>query len=128
MTATTSQRFDAGRLFTTFATSKTAAEPFEDTLRHQDTTSPGTGARRIFGRCLDVALARGERATVGLVQWWRDGPDRRRTVRELRLMGRSRLADLGIEPEDVERVADAMLAARRDLAAPKGGRTRPRST
>lgn len=128
MTATTSRRFDTGRLFTTFATSKAAAEPFEDALRHRDTTSPGTGARRIFGRCLDVALARGERAAAGLVRWWRDGPDRRRTVRELRLMGRSRLADLGIEPEDVERVADAMLAARRDHAAPKGGQARPRST
>lgn len=128
MTATTSRRFDTGRLFTTFATSKAAAEPFEDTLRHRGTTSPGTGARRIFGRCLDVALARGERAAAGLVRWWRDGPDRRRTVRELRLMGRSRLADLGIEPENVERVADAMLAARRDHAAPKGGQARPRPT
>ena len=128
MTATTSQRFGTGRLFTTFATSKAAAEPFEDTPHHRDTTSPGPGVRRTFGRRLDVALARGERAAVGLVQWWRDGLDRRRTVRELRLMGRSRLADLGIEPEDIGRVVDAMLAARRDLAAPKGGQARPRST
>ena len=121
MTTTTSQGIGTSRLLTVFAAARTAAESFEDTPRHRDATS--AGARRNPGRRLEAALARGGRAVAGLVRRWRDGLDRRRTVRELRLMGRSRLADLGIEAEGIERVVDAMLAARRDAGAAKGGET-----
>ena len=114
MTATTSQRFDASRLFTAHVAARTATGSFEDNPRHPGAT--GAGARRGPGRRLEAALARGERAVAGLLRWLRDGLERRRMVRELRLMGRSRLADLGIEADDVERVVDAMLTAGRDEA------------
>ena len=114
MMATTSQRPGADRFLATLSASEAVSGSFEDTLPSRDTTS--AGAPRTPGRRLEAALARGERAAVDLLRWWRDGADRRRTVRELRRMGRSRLADLGIEPDDIERVVDAMLAARRNHA------------
>ena len=127
MMATTSQRPDADRFLTAFAGSETAPGSFEDALRHHGTASAGARSRRTLGERFEAALARGERAAVDLVHRWRDRLDRRRTVGELRRMGRSRLADLGIEPNDIERVVDAMLAARRNVAAAKGGVARPQS-
>ena len=96
-------------------------------LRHHGTASAGARSRRTLGERFEAALARGERTAVDLVRRWRDRLDRRRTVGELRRMGRARLADLGIEPHDIERVVDGMLAARRNVAAAKGGVARPQS-
>ena len=114
MVSTISQRPDADRFLAALSASETVSGSFEGTPHSRDTTS--AGARRTPGRGLEAALARGERAAVDLVRWWRDGADRRRTVRELRRMGGARLTDLGIEPDDIERVVDAMLAARRNHA------------
>ena len=125
MTATTSQQIGAGRLLTAFATSATAAGPPGDTPPRSDAASAGT--RQDIHQGLEGALARGERAVFDWVRGLRDRLARRQTVRELRIMGRSRLADIGIEPDGIERVVDAMLAARRDRAAAQGGRGRPRS-
>ena len=125
MTATTSQEIDASRLLTAFATSATAAGPPGDTPPRSDAASAGT--RQDIHQGLEGALARGERAVFDWVHGLRDRLARRQTVRELRIMGRSRLADIGIEPDGIERVVDAMLAARRDRAAGQGGRGRPRS-
>ena len=125
MTATISRRIGASRLLTAFVAARTATGSFEDTLRHPDAT--GADARRDPGRRLETALARTERAVAGLLRWWRNGLERRRMVRELRLMGRSRLADLGIEADAVERVVDALLAADRDGGAPEDGGTSSRS-
>ena len=127
MMATTPQRPDASRFPSAFAASEIAPGSFEGALHHHDTANTGARARRTPGERFEAALARGERGAVELLRWWRDGLDRRRTVHELRRMGRSRLADLGIEPHDVERVVDAMLSARRNDAAAKGGVTGPRS-
>ena len=120
MTATTSQQIGAGRLLTAFATSATAAGPPGDTPPRSDAASAGT--RQDIHQGLEGALARGERAVFDWVRGLRDRLARRQTVRELRIMGRSRLADIGIEPDGIERVVDAMLAARRDRAAGQGGR------
>ena len=125
MTATTSQEIDASRLLTAFATSATAAGPPGDTPPRSDAASAGT--RQDIHQGLEGALARGERAVFDRVRRLRDRLARRQTVRELRIMGRSRLADIGIEPDGIERVVDAMLAARRDRAAGQRGRGRPRS-
>ena len=129
MTATTSQKIGAGRLLTAFATSATAAGPPGDTPPRSDAASAGT--RQDIHQGLEGALARGERAVFdrirGLRDRLRDRLVRRPTVRELRIMGRSRLADIGIEPDGIEPVVDAMLAARRDRAAGQRGRGRPRS-
>ena len=125
MTATTSQEIGAGRLLTAFATSETAAGPPGDTPPRSDAASAGT--RQDIHQGLEGALARGERAVFDRVRRLRDRLARRQTVRELRIMGRFRLADIGIEPDGIERVVDAMLAARRDRAAAQGGRGRPRS-
>ena len=127
MMATTSQRPDADRFLTAFTASETAPGSFDDALRHHGTAGAGARSRRTLGERFEAALARGERAAVDLGRRWRDRLDRRRTVGELRRMGRARLADLGIEPHDIERVVDAMLAARRNVAAAKGGVARPRS-
>ena len=125
MTATISRRIGASRLLTAFVAARTATGSFEDTLRHPDAT--GAGTRRDPGRRLETALARTERAVADLVRWWRDGLERRRMVRELRLMGRSRLADLGIEADAIAHVVDALLAADREVGAPEDGGTPSRS-
>ena len=125
MSATTSEEIGAGRLLTAFATSETAAGPPGDTPPRSDAASAGT--RQDIHQGLEGALARGERAVFDRVRRLRDRLARRQTVRELRIMGRFRLADIGIEPDGIERVVDAMLAARRDRAAAQGGRGRPRS-
>ena len=125
MTAIISQKIGAGGLLTAFATSATAAGPPGDTPPRSDAASAGT--HQDIHQGLEGALARGERAVFDWVRGLRDRLARRQTVRELRIMGRSRLADIGIEPDGIERVVDAMLAARRDRAAGQRGRGRPRS-
>ena len=125
MTATIPRKLGAGRLLTVFTPSETAAGPPGDTLPRPDSASPGT--RPDPRRNIEAALARGERAVFNLVRGLRDGRARRQAVRELRMMGRSRLDDLGIKPDRIGHVVNAMLAARRGRAAAQGGTTRQRS-
>ena len=80
-----------------------------------------------YRQMIEAAAAGVAGAVVGVAQGLRDDLERRRTVRELRLLGRSRLVDIGIEPNDVERVVDDMIAARRRRTSAGGRRPRPRS-
>ena len=80
-----------------------------------------------FRQVVESAAAGIARAIAGVVQGVRDGLERRRTVRELRLLGRSRLFDIGIEPNDVERVVDDMVAARRSDASAVERHPQPQS-
>ena len=80
-----------------------------------------------YRRMIEAAAAGVAGAVVGVAQGLRDDLERRRTVRELRLLGRFRLVDIGIEPNDVERVVDDMIAARRSRTSAGGRRPRPRS-
>ena len=126
MTATISHEIDAGRLVTAFAATDPATGPPRDVVLDHQAASAG-GPRPEFRRNVGAALARGGRAVVDVVRRMRDGLTRRQAVRELRRLGRSRLADLGIEPDRIEHVVDAMIAARRNGTATRGGRWEPRS-
>ena len=125
MTATTSNEIRAGRLAAAFAGPDPATGPASDILPDPDTARDGD--RPAYRRDIEAALARIERAIAGVVLGLRDWLARRRAVRELRLMGQARLADLGIEPDRIEHAVNAMIAARRNRAAMRGGRSRPRS-
>ena len=125
MTATTSNEIGAGRLVTAFAASDPATGPPSDILPGPDTARDGD--RPTYRRDIEAALARIERAIAGVMLGLRDGLARRQTVRELRLLGRARLADIGIEPDRIEHAVDAMSASRRNGTAMRGGRSRPRS-
>ena len=116
----------AGGLVTAFATSDAVSGPPGDIAPDRDSAGAGDSFRDA-DRDIDAALARLERTIAGVVQGLRDRLARRRAVRELRRLGRSRLADIGIEPEEIERVVDAMIAARRSRAATRGRSPRPRS-
>lgn len=117
MVTTAFNKSRAGRLLTGFAAPAATAEPHGRTLFRRDGASADARGGGLF-RSLEAAAVRSERAVSDFMRRLREGPARRRTVRDLRLMGRSRLADLGIEPDAIEEVADAMLAAcRRDRFA-----------
>ena len=58
-----------------------------------------------------------ERAIVCALNGLRAARDRRQTVRELRRLSPALLADIGMEPEEIERMVDARLAGRRYLTA-----------
>ena len=126
MKATAPNAPGAGDLVTAFATSDAVAEPPGEVATDRDSVSAGNSLRDV-GQDIDTALARMERAIAGVVQGLRDRLARRRAVRELRLLGRSRLVDIGIDPGEIERVVDALIAARRARAATRGGDPRPRS-
>ena len=70
-----------------------------------------------FGRGIDTAFARIERAIARILRGLRDARDRRQAVRELRRLSPALLADIGIEPAEIERVIDAKFATRRNQAA-----------
>lgn len=126
MRAITSNAIRAGRLVTAFASSDPATTPPGDIVLDHGAASAGN--RRLERRQnIEAALARMEHAIVGVMQALRDGLTRRQAVRELRLLGRSRLADIGIEPDAIEQTVDAMIAARRRGAAIGGGSPRPHS-
>ena len=110
MMPTTFNKSGAGRLLTGLAAPDATAEPHGRTLFRRDGASADARGGGLF-RSFEAASVRSERAISDFMRRLRKGPARRRTVRELRLMGRSRLADLGIEPDAIEDVADAMLAA-----------------
>ena len=126
MKFTAHDRVGAGRPASVPATPHLATAP----SRH---IAPGHGAanadefRPTSRQVIEASAARIVRAIAGVAQGLRDGLDRRRAVRELRLLGRSRLADIGIEPHDVERVVDDMIAARRSRAAAEERRARRRT-
>jgi len=126
MKAPASNAPGAGDLVTAFATSDAVAGPPGDIAPDRDSAGAGDSFREV-GRDVAAALVRMERAIAGVVQGLRDRLARRRAVSELRRLGRSRLADIGIAPDDIERVVDALIAARRARAATRGRSPRPRS-
>ena len=125
MTAITSNEIGAGRLVTAFAALDPATGPPSDLLPDPDAARGGN--RPTYRRDIEAGLARIERAIAGVMLGLRDGLARRQTVRELRRLGHARLADLGIEPDRIEHAVDAMIAARWNRAAMRGGSSRPRS-
>ena len=110
MMVTTINKIGAGRLLAAFTTPDTATGPPGSTLPCRDATNADARNGGLF-QSLETTVARGEHAVSDFMRWLREGRVRRQTVRELRLMGRSRLADLGIDPDAIEHVADAMLDA-----------------
>ena len=121
MNATARNKIGAGRPLVAPASLDLAIAPPRDIVRDRraanaDDFRPG------YGQAVKAAATGIAGAIVSVAQGLRDGPERRRTVRELRLLGRSRLADIGIEPNDVERVADDMIAARRGRTSAGGRR------
>ena len=127
MTATVSHEIGASRLVTAFAASDPATGPPGDIVL--DRRAAGAdGPRPEFRRNVGAAIAaRGVRAVVEVMRWMRDGMARRQAKRELRLLGRSRLVDIGIDPDRIEHLVDAMIAARRNGTTMRGGRSGPRS-
>ena len=112
MTAATFDKLGASPPLAAFAAPDAAAGLPGSTLPHPDAAGAGSRNDGPF-RGLEAVVTGGGRAVLDLVRGLREGLTRRQAVRELRLMGRSRLADLGIEPDAIEHVADALLAARR---------------
>ena len=116
----------AGRPVTESVTSDLAITPAWDIVSDRRAAN-ADDFRPKFRQIVEAAGSRIERALVSVAQGLRDGPGRRQTVRELRLLGRSRLADIGIEPDDIERVVDGMVAARRRRTESGGRPAQPRS-
>ena len=125
MKATAPIEIGRGRPVTESVTSDLVATP----ARHIVSDRRAANADDFRPKSRQVSEAVGSRiarALVSVAQGLRDGPGRRQTVRELRLLGRSRLADIGIEPDEIERVADGMVAARRRCAENGGPPAQPR--
>lgn len=124
MRATAPHETGAGRPVTVSATSNLVTASAGDNASDRRAAN-SDDYRPKFRRVVEVATERIERAMFGAVQRLRGGLERRRTVRELRLLGRSRLADIGIDPNDIGRVVDDLIAARRSRMA--AGERRPRT-
>ena len=116
----------AGRPVTESATSDLATTPAWDIVSDRRAANAGD-FRPKFRQVVEAAGSRIGRALVSAAQGLRDGPGRRQSVRELRLLGRARLADIGIEPDEVERVVDEMIAAHLWRAANGERRKQPRA-
>ena len=125
MKATAPNAPGAGGLAAAFAPSDAVTGSPGDIASDRDSASAGDSLRDA-DRGIDAALARMERAIAGVVQGLRARLARRRAVSELRRLGRSRLADIGIGPDEIERVVDALIAARRARAATRERSPRPR--
>ena len=125
MKATASNRIGAGRPVNASVTSDLAMARLRDIVPDRRAAN-ADDFRPKFRQVVEAAGSRIERALVSVAQGLRDGPERRQTVRELRLLGRSRLADIGIEPDDIERVVDGMVAARRRRTENGGRPSQPR--
>ena len=122
MTAITSHKLDNSRLLTALAGSHIATGPPREL--HPRSGPASAGARQGLDRGIDSILVRGRRIVLDVMDRLRDARARRHTVRELRRMDRSRLADIGIEPEMIESTVDAMIAAHRERIAMREGRSR----
>ena len=125
MNAASSSTFEAGRLATGLATAEPAAGPRgRPALEHG---GPSSGDLRAHcTRHVETALASIERVVVRALHGLRDARDRRCTVRELRRLSPALLADIGIEPEDIEQVVGASLASQRRRAAMRNPESRSR--
>ena len=126
MSTITTNRIEVGSHVTALTTPDPSTGPPGDIVFDHDAAN-ADDFRPEFGQRIKAALARIGRGVTGVVHAVRDGLARRQTVRELRLLGRSRLADLGIEPDRIEHVAGAMVTARRDRPSTRGTGLRPRS-
>ncbi|MCY4453573.1 MAG: DUF1127 domain-containing protein [Immundisolibacterales bacterium] len=112
MNAASSSTFEAGRLATGLATAEPAAGPRGRlALEHGGASSGDLRAR--CTRHVETVLASIERVVVRALHGLRDARDRRCTVRELRRLSPALLADIGIEPEDIEQMVGASLASQR---------------
>ena len=119
MTATTSGKLGASPPFTPVVASQTATGPPGGATSVCETAR--TGPRpALWPMVVEIALAHVQRTVSGPIRWISDELARRQTMRELRRMDRFRLADVGVDPAEIERVVDAMLAARRDAVAGRG--------
>ena len=94
MKATTSNEIGAGRPVTAFATSDPATGPPRVIFFDRDAAG-ADDYRPEFRQDIEAMVARIERAIVEVANRLRDGLARRQAVRELRRLGRSRLADIG---------------------------------
>jgi len=126
MNATARNKIGAGRPVISSASLDLAIAPPRDIVPDRRAANADDFRPR-YRKMIEGAAAGIAGAIVSVAQGLRDGLDRRRTVRELRLLGRSRLADIGIEPNDIERVVDDMIAARRSRTSAGGRRPRLRS-
>ena len=127
MRAISSDQIESGRLATAFATLDPATgSPGNLSLDH-DGANAGD-LRPELERDIGVAFARLQGAFVRVLHRLRDARDRRQTVRELRRLSPVLLADIGIEPGEIEQVIDASVASHRHWAAMRspGPRTRRR--
>lgn len=116
MRAILSDATDAGRLANTYAAPEPATGPRGSFALDRDAAG-AVELRRAFGRAGGAALARIEHAIVCALNALRAARDRRQTVRELRRLSPALLADIGMEPQEIERMVDARLAGRRYLTA-----------
>ena len=126
MRATAQNGIEVGRPVSASATPDLAA-PSSRNIASNRRAANADDYRPKHGQVVEAAAARIGPAIAGAAQRVRDGLERRRTVRELRLLGRSRLADIGIEPDDVERVIDEMIATRRRRATAEERRPQSKS-
>ena len=111
MRAISPDEFEAGRLATTSATPAPGSGPSGSVSLDHGAENAGD-LRPELGRDIKAAFARIERAFVRILHGLRDARDRRQAVRELRRLSPALLADIGIEPHDIERVIDAKFATR----------------
>ena len=116
MRAVLSSRTEAHRFATSFAAAETAGGPRGDIALDQDAAGAGD-LRRSLGQVFHAARARIERVVAPVLHELRDVRDRRQTARELRRLSPALLADIGIEPDEIELVVDARLAASRNVTA-----------
>ena len=107
---------EAGRLATALgAADPGTGPPGNNSLDHS--AARAGDLRPEFGRGIYTAFARIEGAIVRIRRGLRDARDRRLTARELRRLSPALLADIGIEPAQIERGIDAKFATRRKQAA-----------
>ena len=112
MRAILSNTADAGRFANVYATPEPATGPRGNfTLDHDAAGS--VELLRALGRAAGAAFTRIERTVVHALNGLRDARDRRQMVRELRRLSPALLADIGIEPGEIEQVVDVRLAGRR---------------
>ena len=126
MRATAQNGIEAGRPVSASATPDLATTPSRNIAPDRRAANADDFLPK-HRQVVEAAAARIGRAIAGVVQRERDNLERRLTVRELRLLGRSRLADIGIDPDDVERVVDEMIAARRRRTEAEGRRPQSKS-